>query len=102
MPDKDPDSKEDKGLFTGVNIISIIIGILIGRIFIVWAGTIACYCRYTMCSVSVIREKEYDDYQSSVRGSILVTAVIVVIIILIYSWYKKAICLKSIKEGGKK
>lgn len=87
-------------LFSGVNVISIVIGILIGRIVIIWAGTVASYSKYTMSCENKKRAEDYQEYNDSLKGSILVTAVVVVIIILIYSWYKKLILIKTLNDHG--
>jgi hypothetical protein len=74
-----------------LNVVSILIGVLIARILIIWVFTLKYYVESTVDYDQDESERDYDRFKRDIIGSIICTGVAGLFIILIIEWYRQEI-----------
>lgn len=74
-----------------LNVVSIVIGVLLARIIIIWIFTLRYYVESTIDYDKDESEKDYDRFKRESVGSLVSTGVAGFFIILIIEWYRKEI-----------
>lgn len=84
-------------------VVSIIIGVLIGRMGFVTANTLIACTKWITCDNDKEKDSEWDEFSHTWKGGVLTLPVTMFIIVIIYAWYKRSLCIKyDISDGGQK
>lgn len=74
-----------------LNVVSIVIGVLLARIIIIWIFTLGYYTESTVDYDKDESEKDFDRFKREAVGALVSTGIAGLFIILIIEWYREEI-----------